>query len=607
MTRSSLALAIAAAIAVLVAAAGAAEAQVLSPGPLHAAHADIDGDENCGKCHASGKKVDDARCLSCHSELDRRIKASAGLHGASYKGQECSRCHIEHLGRKSRLVRWPGGDMNKLDHKLAGWPLEGKHAQIACVDCHKTRTKRGSTTFLGLPVSCVSCHKDPHGGSMGAGCASCHNATSWKDVRVETFDHDKAAFRLLGKHKQVDCKACHGEPPKYKGLAFGLCSDCHKDPHEGRFERKACTDCHSEAGWEDHAKIARKHPGVRLSGGHRPVKCERCHDRGNDRSPSKGDDCVDCHAPVHEAKFGRDCAKCHKQIEWLGLPKQIGLEHHDETAYPLVGKHVAVDCVKCHPTSLPPRKRFRELTFDRCVGCHADRHGGEFAARGGGECSPCHTERGFLPTSFGVTQHATTTFALEGRHAAVPCGQCHVTPRPRLDLRVVTQACADCHPNPHGEEFAKEMAQGGCAVCHTADSWHQAKIDHSIWPLTGAHQRTACARCHGEAARGDVEKFRGVPRDCEGCHEDVHAGQFRLNEPVRACEACHATETFAIASFDHAKLASWPLDGKHAKVACEKCHPDEKLANGREAVRWRLGYRTCRACHANPHTEERKR
>ena len=41
----------------------------------------------------------------------------------------------------------------------------------------------------------------------------------------------------------------------------------------------------------------------------------------------------------------------------------------------------------------------------------------------------------------------------------------------------------------------------------------------------------------------------------------------------------------------------------HAPLSCDKCHPNTTLRNGRMAVRWRLGYRQCKDCHANPHEE----
>jgi len=136
--------------------------------------------------------------------------------------------------------------------------------------------------------------------------------------------------------------------------------------------------------------------------------------------------------------------------------------------------------------------------------------------------------------------------------------------------------------------------------------WHQPNIDHSTWPLVGVHARTACAGCHGEQKSGaKPAAYRGVPRDCEGCHDDIHAGQFRQTQPAKDCKTCHDATTFAIAkTFDHGKTR-YPLDGKHVGLACEKCHPSSTLRNGATAVRWRLGYFECRDCHANPHKDKR--
>ncbi|MGE5731947.1 MAG: hypothetical protein ACM37U_08405, partial [Gemmatimonas sp.] len=49
--------------------ASTARAQI-SPGPLSAAHASLDGPLNCTKCHAGGGKQSMTnRCLSCHREI----------------------------------------------------------------------------------------------------------------------------------------------------------------------------------------------------------------------------------------------------------------------------------------------------------------------------------------------------------------------------------------------------------------------------------------------------------------------------------------------------------------------------------------------------------
>ncbi|WP_428264549.1 hypothetical protein [Haliangium sp.] len=584
------------------AAAGPARAQLLSPGPLHRTHAGIDDDDHCSDCHTSGKQVEARKCLDCHSALGKRIQQRAGLHGRSYRGKACESCHVEHIGRASSLIRWPHGSERDLDHDLTGWRLEGKHRAADCAACHDKRTKSGTRTYLGLSAACGSCHDDAHQGRLGPTCQDCHVATGWRRVRLESFDHDRTAFALKGKHDQVECAKCHGDPPTYQ-LRHDTCERCHQDPHQGRFSQP-CAQCHVETGWNRVDAIRRRHPGVRLVGGHKRVGCNKCHDRGTDRPPSKGRACAQCHEPVHLADFGTDCKDCHGAIEWLGLPERVGRRNHGRTRYPLRGKHAAVACARCHSPKAPPAQRFRELAFGRCDGCHQDQHRGSVDHRDGGECVPCHRVSGFRPTTFGPELHATTEFALDGRHLAVPCSGCHQGKRPRRDLGVKDKTCAGCHENPHGAQFEAEMRAGGCAHCHSTSSWHSPKVDHSLWPLTGAHAEAACTACHSpspadeKAGRGAT--YRGAPRECGGCHYDVHAGQFNA-EPARTCEACHDTRGFEITEFDHDRLARYPLTGAHERVECSSCHPTEPLANGDQAVRYRLGYRSCKACHANPH------
>ena len=362
--------------------ARAAWAQLLSPGPLSRAHASLEGDAHCGDCHSSGKRVDQGACLKCHGDLGARIAAGQGLHGLQYKGQPCEKCHIEHLGLDTSQIRWPGGAPSRFDHVQAGWPLDGAHKSTPCNKCHDKVNARGAPTFLGASPACTACHKDKHDGRFGATCTGCHDEVAWSNLRLQAFDHDLAQFPLRGAHATVPCAKCHFDPPKYVGLKFALCGDCHKDPHSGKLGT-ACTECHDETRWKpvSFAHTGAKHPGVSLAGGHATVACRACHDRGNLVSPSKGSECVSCHRPVHDAPFGRACATCHVSIEWLGLPRSVGLAAHNRTVYPLTGRHPDVACAGCHRPELPEEQRFRKLAFARCIDCHRDRHRGRVRAR----------------------------------------------------------------------------------------------------------------------------------------------------------------------------------------------------------------------------------
>jgi len=591
-----------------------AHAQLLSPGPLHSTHSKIDTDDDCGKCHEPGGSGVVARlCLNCHKDLGSEISAGSGLHGKQYKAKPCEECHVEHIGKTSTLIRWPGGTKEKLDHALTGWALEGGHAKVTCAKCHTKTSPMSRPQFVGTSEACVACHKDkdPHKGQFGAECKKCHSVNEWKTFERKAFDHNLAGFKLTGKHTSVDCEKCHtGKPPTWKPLKSDTCEACHADPHKGEFKPKACTSCHNTNSWQEGAmdQARTNHPKLSLANGHAKVACKACHDKGDDKPPSKGSKCESCHKPIHLAKFGERCETCHASIRWVGLAENIGRDNHGKTRYPLEGKHTSTSCAACHPAAKPVAVRYKNLKFDACATCHDDKHKGEFKALSGGECAQCHSVAGFAPTLFGLLQHQTTGFALDGKHMATPCGKCHTGAKPRLGWQIASKQCLDCHQNPHGTQFEKEMAQGGCAKCHTTFDWHQAKIDHSTFPLVGAHTRTSCATCHGEQKKGaEPAAYRGIPRECEGCHTDVHAAQFTAagaqGQPVKRCKDCHEATTFKIATTFNHNTTRYPLDGKHKAVACAKCHAPAELRGGGNAVRWRLGYIECRDCHANPHQE----
>jgi Protein of unknown function (DUF3716) len=571
-----------------------AVAQLLSPGPLAGPHASLDSDDKCDRCHTSGKGVANSLCLNCHVN----VGGSSGMHGTAWKGQACGKCHSDHRGRGFALVRF---DAKSFNHGQI-WTLNGSHASAKCGACHK------SASFIGLSRGCPACHKDVHGGRFGA-CLNCHNESAWGQVRIDKFDHNLARFQLRGAHASVACQNCHGSPARYRGLDFGGCASCHHDPHGGRFG-KECTNCHVESTFHEVHMKPGVHPGVSLGGGHARVACTRCHDRGQFSRPSRGGRCISCHKAVHEAPFGNRCESCHYVIKWFGLPKKVSLSAHDKTAFVLHGKHVQAPCSGCHKPSEPEAKRYRKLVFDKCRACHSDEHKGEFAKRSGGECTDCHSDSGFAPTLFGAEAHAGTHFPLIGHHVAVPCDKCHANHKPeerRLDWRVVESKCVKCHENPHGTQFEKEMKKHGCAGCHSSVGWDVPNIDHSIWPLTGAHASAPCGRCHtptdADKKQGRGASYKNTPHDCEGCHKDVHKGQFRLGKPVKSCGFCHGTTRFLISVFDHQKLAGYPLDGAHRRLECNRCHAIQKLRDGGKTTRWRLGYQRCRDCHADPHSE----
>lgn len=178
-----------------------------------------------------------------------------------------------------------------------------------------------------------------------------------------------------------------------------------------------------------------------------------------------------------------------------------------------------------------------------------------------------------------------------------------------LHAREMTGAhreCASCHPEHAGSDFALvDWGAGG-----------QSRFDHARagWRLEGSHSRAKCAACHTSTMRASPAAalsprkrgagWTGLETACRSCHEsdDQHRGSLGL-----ACERCHDTESWTKAvRFDHARTA-YPLTGKHADVACNKCHASARLglppdAHGNVVPRYKpLRFAQCSACHDDPH------
>src|SRR2546430_11524048 len=274
-------------VAVLFSAALPARSQI-SPGPLSKAHQSLSGTTQCAGCHQFGTSTPTFKCLDCHKEIARLLLENLGYHARlemkNPNGKDCVRCHLEHNGENFSLIHWEPS-VKQFDHRLTGYPLEGKHSSVACEKCHtpshmipevrgllKRQNPAGS--YLGASSKCIACHEDYHKGQLGKECQDCHNVNDWKAAKQ--FDHSRTRYPLTGLHIQVPCEKCHkpdtpGGPVRFKDMKFAACSDCHADPHHGAFKQQ-CEECHTTAGWKkllpsfqfDHAKT--KYP---LLGEHR--------------------------------------------------------------------------------------------------------------------------------------------------------------------------------------------------------------------------------------------------------------------------------------------------------------------------------------------------
>ena len=165
--------------------------------------------------------------------------------------------------------------------------------------------------------------------------------------------------------------------------------------------------------------------------------------------------CGSCHArdDRHAGQLGAACGTCHNTSVW-GQPIRFD---HDQTAFPLLGKHAAVKCADCHASP-----KFKDAKI-ACVSCHAkvDPHRGAYRLG----CEGCHNPANWKAVSF---DHAKTRFPLDGRHGTVPCADCHRPGRGR-----VSTGCSSCHA---GDDVHNGAFGAGCEQCHTTETWRGARV-----------------------------------------------------------------------------------------------------------------------------------
>jgi hypothetical protein len=367
---------------VLLAGVGALHAEtvierLVSPGPLSNAHAALE--TRCTACHRSFKRTTQpAQCLACHSGIARDRATHTRFHGmvTDARMQACRQCHVEHQGRLHALAPLNAAAFNHDSESI--YILTGAHVRTRCAACHI-----GMAHFRETPQACAACHTraDIHRGRLGPQCQACHTTARWKDVLP--FDHDRTRYPLTGAHRTTACLGCHvGE--QWHGVS-SQCVSCHvrADVHRGA-DGPHCAQCHLTTTWRairfDHDAVT----AFPLREAHRKVACIGCH--ANTVRPAKAPvACVGCHLrdDVHRGADGPKCESCHSQTTW-----KVATFDHAKTSFPLVGYHLRVTCVACHPQSVDKVK-----VGARCIDCHKkdDVHHDAL----GPMCERCHKATGF--------------------------------------------------------------------------------------------------------------------------------------------------------------------------------------------------------------------
>ncbi|RZS58230.1 cytochrome c3 family protein [Sphaerotilus mobilis] len=463
----------------------------------------------CKSCHLPGKKWREAPqdCLSCHKKDD--------THKGSL-GPKCADCHTESDWKKTTF-----------DHDKTRFALKDKHADAKCGDCHR------DSNYRETPRTCIGCHRKDdeqlikgrrgHQGQYGEKCESCHNAKAWKP---STFNHDvDTKYLLKGKHKPLECKACH-TGHLYKNPVKSDCLSCHvkDDKHKGTLG-KDCASCHNERGWKDQGKFDHDKTKFPLLGKHIEAECKACHKSQVFNEAPK--DCIGCHEKddKHEKTLGRDCGACHGERDWKTTK---GKFDHDKTQFPLRNGHAVpkLECKACHKSL----KEMRKTPLD-CLSCHKkdDKHEGQLGPR----CENCHTDKTWK-TTIGF-DHAKTRFPLTGRHITTVCKDCHTT---GARFKDAPMDCYSCHKKADKHKLTLGV---GCESCHNTRSWGIWNFDHdrqTSYRLEGPHAKVACITCHSRPAPTG-KKVAPTGTTCVACHrkDDVHDGAFG-----NRCEQCHVVD-----------------------------------------------------------------
>ncbi|MBI3794616.1 MAG: hypothetical protein HY280_07785 [Nitrospinae bacterium] len=539
----------------------------------------------CEKCHVDSKKTGSfklARFDVCDAPGCHDVGKFGNVHEKQFVGKTCDACHNV-AGFKPSLFKHEA-------QAYVGFKLAGKHAQTACVKCHRPDPITKVALFKPIvTTSCdvKGCHDVKERGNIhglqfkGQKCDACHNEQGWKPTVFRHNDERYAGFKLLGKHEKTECSKCHvpdslTKAALYKPLNSSSCDarGCHDvkergGVHGSQFKGLRCETCHNEQGWkptlfkhsDDRFQI------FRLVGKHEKTPCEKCHRADADTKVVKYRPIVSttcdwggCHdvkerGNVHGPQFKRQtCDSCHNEQGWKPT-----LFKHDDPKYAgfkLLGKHEKTPCEKCHPTGPVGTAVYKPINYSSCseVACHKNPHGEQFTDK---KCEQCHNERDWKELTF---NHKTQSrFPLEGKHIPAKCDKCHAN----KVWRPLAMECINCHKKDDDKAHGGKMGDK-CVSCHTAQNWEPNNFFHDVtgFKLQWAHKQIACTECH--KTKG---VFAGLGPECTKCHTDPHLNQFG---PAQ-CSQCHTAKNWYAEKFNHG-FTGFRLEGGHRAASCEQCH-----------------------------------
>ncbi|RMD95539.1 MAG: hypothetical protein D6813_00165 [Calditrichaeota bacterium] len=392
-----------------------------------------------------------------------------------------------------------------------------------------------------------------------------------------------------------------------------------QNPHKNL--SMGCEKCHVTTSWTE-IHFDHDQTNFQLAGKHARLNCQSCH---NIQDFSKIDaSCTSCHEDIHQGKMSSDCDRCHQFRGWEILDTE---EIHKDTRFPLLGRHVLVDCWSCHKNQA---QGDFALGTTECVSCHqqdylAVENPNHVSNAFSTSCQECHNmdnwRPAFLPDhdSFfpifsgshsGVWNDCKTCHQEPANFSQFTCFSCHEHNQAKMDDKhrgipgyvFESSACLDCHPSGSESELGKDHdsrffpiysgthsgAWQGCSDCHV-DSQNR--------------QVVSCIDCHEhnpaktDAQHSGISGYVYATQNCLNCHPTGEKGEFREHDnlyfPIFSgkhrnkwdndCSICHIdpNNRKVFSCFNCHEHNQSKMDDKHREVrdyvyesqACYECHP----------------------------------
>ena len=432
-----------------------------------------------------------------------------------------------------------------------------------------------------------------------------------------------------------NCEKCHEAGKK---VSTAKCLDCHRllddriKSEKGLHSNEGyddCVACHVEHLGRDNELIwwvdgrddfEHKLTGFELSGKHLKLECRKCHIENHIENKEMllkagkklnftflglDQKCVSCHFDEHREQLKNDCLTCHNMEGW----KPASGFDHNAVKFKLSGKHVNVECGKCHKPIADSNNpidseyiHFSNINHRDCSNCHNDVHQGKFPQ----SCGNCHSPTGWKNVNTTNFDHTKTKYPLMGKHYDLKCEQCHNVGQPKTGLK--HNYCIDCHSDHHKGQFADRTSKGECGECHTVNGFTPSLYtlemhSKSEYPLKKSHLAVPCFLCHGDQSAEQnmsMTKFKFESTNCKTCHNDPHAGSVDKYISERGCEICHNLSGWPAVSYDHS-AHGFKLDGKHAAINCVKCHKPDEHAVKPKTIKFTGLKKECLSCHIDIH------